>query len=104
MTEKIIIENKNYEVIVKLEGNFSETSTLMKIINKFYENKNIDKIIIDTEKLIFLSSSTLGVFVYFHTMMKKENRKIIFVKVNMNSLLDNIFKTTGLNEIMNIEH
>jgi len=93
-------ENVN---ILGLKGQFlggEETDQLSEDIKRL-SNKDEKYLIIDLEKVKYINSTVIGVFISAHTNFARRGGKIIFC--NVNKQLDGIFKITKLDAIFNFD-
>ena len=91
--DKNIIDN---ELIIKLEGRL-DTTTASELENEISNLEGIEKITFDLEKLEYISSS--GLRIILKCKKEVDSSKII----NCNSEVFEIFRITGITELMEIE-
>jgi len=62
------------------------------------------RVIVDMSQVNFIDSHGLGNLVYFHTLLKKENRELIVLNTNQdpNSYVRRLFEMTNLNKVITI--
>jgi anti-sigma B factor antagonist len=99
---QIRIEELTGGVILHLKGQFiggEETDKLRETMKEVSEQlKNC--LIIDLEKVTYLNSTALGVFIAAHSNFVKRNGKIILC--NVSKTIENIFVITKLNLVFQI--
>lgn len=93
-------ELKGTELTIALEGRL-DTTTAPQLESEL--NETIDKLtrlVIDMEKLSYISSAGLRVLLKAQKIMNKQG--IMLIK-NVNQEIKDIFEVTGFNDILNIE-
>ncbi len=99
---KYIFEYFEDYSIVYLEGQCvggEEVNQLSELLDDLQEKKN-KNLIIDLEKVPFISSIVIGLFIKFHNTMFEKNIKIAFI--NANSAITDIFKITRVDLRLNV--
>lgn len=98
---KIYSSKENQYRIVEIEGDLDASSAILvdnELESAFKENdKNI---LIDCEKLEYISSAGLGVFMSYIDDFKKEN--ISLVLYNVSDKIKNVFEILGLDNLIRI--
>jgi anti-anti-sigma factor len=66
--------------------------------------KNAEKIIVDVSNTEFIDSHGVGIIVYYHTLMKKDNRDLVLLNSNPNpvSYMTRLFEMTNLNKVLTV--
>ena len=93
-------ELKGTELTIALEGRL-DTTTAPQLESEL--NETIDKLtrlVIDMEKLSYISSAGLRVLLKAQKIMNKQGSMLI---KNVNQEIKDIFEVTGFNDILNIE-
>ena len=96
---KIDLKKNDKELFIKLEGKL-DTNTSSDLDSKISELEGIEKVIIDMEKLDYISSAGLIVLLSMQKIMNKQGEMIL--KNVCENVMD-IFEVTGFSEILNIE-
>ena len=96
---KIDLKKDDKELFIKLEGKL-DTNTSSDLDSKISELEGVDKVIIDMEKLAYISSAGLRVLLSMQKIMNKQGEMIL--KNVCENVMD-IFEVTGFSEILNIE-
>ena len=99
MYMKIDLKKNDKELFIKLEGKL-DTNTSSDLDSKISELEGIEKVIIDMEKLDYISSAGLRVLLSMQKIMNKQGEMIL--KNVCENVMD-IFEVTGFSEILNIE-
>jgi anti-anti-sigma factor len=66
--------------------------------------KGEQQIILDLSKTNFIDSHGLGIIVYYHTLMDKENKKLLILNMNPDdqSYVKRLFELTNLDKVLHI--
>ena len=102
-----IITTKNGEnsVLVEVTGRVTDQNVkeFQHDIEKAYR-KNTARVILDVSGICFLTSAGLGTIVYYHTLMRKERRRLVILNSedNPSAYLDDLFETTNLDKVLTI--
>ena len=96
---KIDLKKNDKELFIKLEGKL-DTNTSSVLDSKISELEGVEKVIIDMEKLDYISSAGLRVLLSMQKIMNKQGEMIL--KNVCENVMD-IFEVTGFSEILNIE-
>lgn len=96
---KIDLKKNDKELFIKLEGKL-DTNTSSDLDSKISGLEGIEKVIIDMEKLDYISSAGLRVLLSMQKIMNKQGEMIL--KNVCENVMD-IFEVTGFSEILNIE-
>ncbi len=96
---KIDLKKNDKELFIKLEGKL-DTNTSSDLDSKISELEGVEKVIIDMEKLDYISSAGLRVLLSMQKIMNKQGEMIL--KNVCENVMD-IFEVTGFSEILNIE-
>ena len=99
MYMKIDLKKNDKELFIKLEGKL-DTNTSSDLDSKISELEGVEKVIIDMEKLDYISSAGLRVLLSMQKIMNKQGEMIL--KNVCENVMD-IFEVTGFSEILNIE-
>ena len=99
MYMKIDLKKNDKELFIKLEGKL-DTNTSSDLDSKISGLEGIEKVIIDMEKLDYISSAGLRVLLSMQKIMNKQGEMIL--KNVCENVMD-IFEVTGFSEILNIE-
>lgn len=94
-------ENDNY-LVIYLEGQYiggEETDKLASFLKTLRKN-NKNKIILDLEKVTYLSSIVLGLFIKLNNEIKNIDGTLILI--NVNSTIMEIFKITQIDSSLHI--
>ncbi len=95
---KIDLNKENDKLIISLEGRLdTNTSPELESEYKKLDEKNI---VLDLEKLNYISSAGLRVLL---TMQKEMNKKGSLEIINVCDEVLDIFEVTGFNDILNIK-
>ena len=74
---RIIQENHNQKVVLKLEGNFTYTQRKpFQEALKAIDTQNVEHIVIDLSQVAFLDSAALGLLMITHRQVQGEKRKL----------------------------
>ena len=74
---RIIQENHNQKVVLKLEGNFTYTQRKpFQEALKAIDTHNVEHIVIDLSQVAFLDSAALGLLMITHRQVQGEKRKL----------------------------
>ena len=93
-------ELKGTELTIALEGRL-DTTTAPQLESELNETiDKLTKLVIDMEKLSYISSAGLRVLLKAQKIMNKQGSMLI---KNVNQEIKDIFEVTGFNEILNIE-
>ncbi len=88
------------ELLISLDGRL-DTSTAPQLENEFKDGlNNVKDLIIDMEKLVYISSAGLRVLLKAQKTMNKQGSMLI---KNVSQDIKDIFEVTGFDEILNIE-
>jgi anti-anti-sigma factor len=102
-----IISSKNEDgtILVEVTGRVTEQNVkeLQHNIDKAYR-KGTPRVVLDVSGICFLTSAGLGTIMYFHTLMRKERRRLIILNSgdNPSLYLDELFETTNLDKVLTI--
>ncbi len=99
---QILIEEIKEGLIFHLKGQFiggDETETLRSKLKEVCDNEN-NIVIIDLEKVTYLNSTALGVFITANNNFLRNNGKIILC--NISKPIENIIIMTKLNLVFTI--
>jgi anti-sigma B factor antagonist len=94
-------EQEEDRIIIRIIGEVDASSSIKldQELSEAIENNN-NKILVDCEKLEYISSAGLGVFMsYIQVLEKKE---IKFVLYNLSSKVKNVFEILGLDQLLPI--
>ena len=106
-SELDIISTKENENTVRVEvtGRVTDQNVkeLQHDLEKAYK-KYTSRVVLDVSGICFLTSAGLGTIMYYHTLMRKERRRLIILnsKYNPSTYLDELFETTNLNKVLTI--
>ena len=95
---KIDLNKENDKLIISLEGRL-DTNTSPELESE-YEKLDEKNIVLDLEKLNYISSAGLRVLL---TMQKEMNKKGSLEIINVCDEVLDIFEVTGFNDILNIK-
>ena len=93
-----MIKNDRYLEIV-LEGRL-DTTTAPELENKMNELEEIDNLVLNFEKLNYISSAGLRVLLSMQKVMNKQGKMLI---INVSDNVRDVFEVTGFNDILNIQ-
>ncbi len=100
---KVDIKKHEDEVIIAIEGRF-DTASAMQFESRFVDEimePSTKKLILDCEKLYFITSAGLRVFLVLSKVAKSRNVAMIIRK--MDDTIKEIFDMTGFSNILNLE-
>ncbi|MBN2189189.1 MAG: STAS domain-containing protein [Chitinispirillaceae bacterium] len=106
-SELDIISSKSGDdsVIVEITGRVTEQNAkeFHHDIEKAYR-KGTPRVVLDVSGICFLTSAGLGTIMYFHTLMRKERRRLIILNSgdNPSAYLDELFETTNLDKVLSV--
>ncbi len=88
--------------IVQIEGEVDASSSidLDTVLDKALANNEL-KILVDCEKLSYISSAGLGVFMSY--IQDINEKRIGFVLYNVTDKVHNVFRILGLDQLLNFE-
>ena len=98
---KITSEKENDYYVIGIEGDLDASSCI--ILDKSISDavsKGEKKIIIDCERLHYISSAGLGVFMSY--LQDFENNKISLVLFGLSEKVKNVFQILGLDQLIKI--
>ncbi len=95
---KINMEKNDRNLEIGLEGRL-DTATSPELENKIIELKDIDNVVLNLEKLDYISSAGLRVLLAMQKTMNKQGSMII---INVPDTIKDIFDITGFTDILNI--
>lgn len=98
---KITSEKENDHYIIGIEGDLDASSCI--ILDKSISDavsKGEKKIIIDCDRLNYISSAGLGVFMSY--LQDFENNKISLVLFGLSEKVKNVFQILGLDQLIKI--
>jgi len=95
----IYTQEKQEAFIIVLEGDL-DASSCIELDNVLYEAiaKPLKAILVDCEKLAYISSAGLGVFMSH--LSDIEEKKIVFALYAMSDKVQNVFEILGLQELI----
>ncbi|MDR3291948.1 MAG: STAS domain-containing protein [Methanobrevibacter sp.] len=94
------VGNENNKLIIKVSGHLDTTSAF-ELENEINKNiVGIDELKLNFKDLDYISSAGIRTIVTTEKLMEKQGKLII---TNVNPFVMNIFETTGVNKILNIE-
>ncbi len=96
---KIELKKDDKELLIKLDGKL-DTNTSADLDAKMSELAGMEKVVIDMEKLDYISSAGLRVLLSMQKIMNKQGKMTL--KNVCENVMD-IFEVTGFSEILNIE-
>lgn len=99
---KIDVKKEDGKMLVELEGRLDTTSApeLEKVLGDSLED--VDNLVLDFEKLRYVSSSGLRVLLL--TQKTMNSKQASMVVRNVNELIMEVFKATGFVDILTIEN
>jgi len=97
MNIKIKKEDKKLEIA--LEGRL-DTNTSVELEDKIQELEGTEELILDFEKLYYISSAGLRVLLSMQKLMNKQGSMKI---INATNTVKDVFDVTGFSDILNIE-
>lgn len=106
-SELDIISSKKGDdsVLVEVIGRVTDQNVkeLQHDLDRAYR-KNTPRVILDVSGICFLTSAGLGIIMYFHTLMRKERRRLVILNSsdNPSAYLDDLFETTNLDKVLTI--
>ena len=95
---KIDLNKENDKLIISLEGRLDTTTSPE--LESEYKKLDEKNIVLDLEKLNYISSAGLRVLL---TMQKEMNKKGSLEIINVCDEVLDIFEVTGFNDILNIK-
>ena len=99
----VIKEQNGRQMILSLEGRIDSLTSpklseeMMQILNNI---DDIDELIMDLQKVDYLSSAGFRVFLATNQKMEEDGKKVIFR--NISERIYNLFKMTGVTEFLDI--
>jgi anti-sigma B factor antagonist len=94
------IESENNKLTVKVSGNLDITSAV-ELENEINKNiSGINELNLDLKDLDYISSAGIRTIITIKQLMEKQGEMII---TNATPFVINVFETTGVNKILNIE-
>lgn len=96
---KIDLKKDNNKLLIKVEGKI-DTNTSPDLENKISELNDVEELVIDLEKVDYISSAGLRVLLSMQKIMNKQGNMLI--KNVCENVMD-IFEVTGFSDILNIE-
>ena len=96
---KIDLKKDNNKLLIKVEGKI-DTNTSPDLENKILELNDVEELVIDLEKVDYISSAGLRVLLSMQKIMNKQGNMLI--KNVCENVMD-IFEVTGFSDILNIE-
>lgn len=99
---KIDVKKEDGKMLVELEGRLDTTSApeLEKVLGDSLDD--VDNLVLDFEKLRYVSSSGLRVLLL--TQKTMNSKQASMVVRNVNELIMEVFKATGFVDILTIEN
>lgn len=101
MSLKVSVDTHNAVPVVKIVGRI-ETAEVDKLARRLAKlvQKNHEEIEIDLRGTEFIDSSGLGILVFHHSQMKKQNRTLTIINDgDANQYVQRLFELTRLNEV-----
>ncbi len=92
-------ELKDNNLVITLEGRL-DTSTAPSLEAELKDLEKVTSLVIDMEKLAYISSAGLRVLLKAQKIMNKQGSMLI---KNVSQEIKDIFEVTGFDEILNIE-
>ena len=93
-------ETNGNELIVSIEGRL-DTTTAPQLEAEFANSLNgVEKLIVNMEKLAYISSAGLRVILKAQKIMNKQGKMTV---KNVSPEIKEIFEVTGFDELLNIE-
>ena len=92
-------ELKDKELTIALDGRL-DTSTAPSLEAELKDIEKITSLVIDMEKLAYISSAGLRVLLKAQKIMNKQGSMLI---KNVSQEIKDIFEVTGFDEILNVE-
>ncbi|MDR0307374.1 MAG: STAS domain-containing protein [Chitinispirillales bacterium] len=73
-------------------------------MDQLYKKKAIPRIVLDVSLANFIDSHGVGTIVYYHTLLQRENRRLVILNANPDpkAYLNNLFELTNLDKVLNI--
>ena len=96
---KIDLKKEDKILTIKLDGKL-DTNTSPDLDAKISELEGVEEVIIDMEKLDYISSAGLRVLLSMQKVMNKQGKMTI---TNVCSNVMDIFEVTGFSDILDIE-
>ena len=96
---KIDLKKEDKILTIKLDGKL-DTNTSPDLDAKISELERVEEVIIDMEKLDYISSAGLRVLLSMQKVMNKQGKMTI---TNVCSNVMDIFEVTGFSDILDIE-
>lgn len=93
-----IIKDKN-SVTISGKITIRQGKILYNHLQNLFEN-NFKQIKLNVTDVTILDSYSLGTIVFFHTILKKHNRKLIIINLSQTSLISTLFKVTNLDTVL----
>jgi anti-anti-sigma factor len=106
-SELDIIATKEGEdrVLVEITGRVTDQNVkeFQRSIDKAYR-RNTPRVVLDVSGICFLTSAGLGTIMYYHTLMRKERRRLILFNPRMqpSAYMDELLETTNLDKVLAI--
>ena len=98
-------KNGNDSILVEITGRVTDQNVkeLQHDLDKAFR-KNTPRVILDVSGICFLTSAGLGTIMYFHTLLRKEHRRLIILNsdASPSAYLDELFETTNLDKVLTI--
>lgn len=89
--------------LVEITGSRVEIFKLNKQLDDLYKTKNIKIICIDATKCDYMNSYTLGLVIYYYSLMMKQNRKIVMMlSQDKKNYMNRLFKATKLEKLFEV--
>jgi len=106
MALEIALKSETDDPVLELIGKIVDVDIkkLQHKMDQIYKKKNVERIILDVTQANFIDSHGLGMVVYYHTLMQREERKLIILNANPDpeSYLYKLFELTNLDKVLNI--
>ena len=87
------------ELIISIEGRL-DTTTAPQLEEELGALENVKSLIIDMEKLVYISSAGLRVLLKAQKIMNKQGSMVV---KNVSKEIKDIFEVTGFDELLNVE-
>jgi len=102
-----IVQRKIHNIpVIELQGRIigPDVKKLSKKLETFY-GRGVQLFVVDLGKVAFLDSHGLGTFVYFHTLLQREKRVMLFLNTNpqKTSYVKRLFEATNLDKVFFVE-
>ena len=106
MSLEVALKSETEDPVLELTGKIVDVDIkkLQHKMDQIYKKKNVERIVLDVTKANFIDSHGLGIVVYYHTLMQRENRKLVILNANPDpeSYLHKLFELTNLDKVLNI--